>query len=156
MISALSSSWRTNIARQNHVPRCWRNWWSVLSHIAEDGSWTLQQHEVSVTSLMKAHFWRKLYMWVIHWNILCWPICVSCMNVFHFRPLTNVERQDVRERFDEDYMKWARAVIKYSKETQVKNSAIQLVVSGYSEDCSAHVLHGNAWSSWLKVHFCWS
>ena len=34
-------------------------------------------------------------------------------------------------------MKWARAVIKYSKETQVKNSAIQLVVSGYSEDCSA-------------------
>jgi len=48
-----------------------------------------------------------------------------------------IERQNVRERFDEDYMKWARAVIKYSKETQVKNSAIQLVVSGYSEDCSA-------------------
>ena len=48
-----------------------------------------------------------------------------------------MERQDVRERFDEDYMKWARPIIKYSKETQVKNSAIQLMVSVYSEDCSA-------------------
>ena len=66
---------------------------------------------------------------------------LCCMNVFHFRASQEfgliMERQDVRERFDEDYMKWARAIIKYSKETQVKNSAIQLMVSVYSEDCSA-------------------
>ena len=48
-----------------------------------------------------------------------------------------IDRPNVREHFDEDFMKWAVAVIKYSKETQVKNSAIQMVVSQYSEDTSA-------------------
>lgn len=43
----------------------------------------------------------------------------------------------MREQFDEDFMKWAVAVIKYSKETQMKNSAIQMVVSQHSEDSSA-------------------
>ena len=47
------------------------------------------------------------------------------------------DRPNVREHFDEDFMKWAVAVIKYSNKTQVKNSAIQMVASQYSEDTSA-------------------
>ena len=58
---------------------------------------------------------------------------------------------DVRERFHEDLMKWAMAVINYSRETQLNSSAIQQVVGGYSEDCSAgkswHVLFSLAYMS---------
>ena len=154
MISALSSSWRTNIARQNHVPRCWRNWWSVLSHIAEDGSWTLQQHEVSVTSLMKAHFWRKLYMWVIHWNILCWPIRVSCMNVFHFRPLRSLDLLLNIRMSERDLMRIIWNGLKQLWNTQKRHKWRTQQFSSWSVDIQrtvvlvgrvlAHMLHGSA------------
>lgn len=65
----------------------------------------------------------------------------SCMSFCHFQATQEfgliIDRPNVREQFDEDFMKWAVAVIKYSKETQVKNSAIQMVVSQHSEDSSA-------------------
>ena len=42
--------------------------------------------------------------------------------------------EDLREKFDDDYLKCARAVVSYCKETQVTSTAIQGLVSEYTED----------------------
>ncbi len=51
-----------------------------------------------------------------------------------------VDQPDIRDTFDEVFMKWARAVVKYSKETQVNSSAIQLILGATAEDCDAGML----------------
>ena len=45
-----------------------------------------------------------------------------------------VQHDDIREEFEEEYMRWARAVVKYCKTTQVTNTAIRGVVHDYTED----------------------
>ena len=42
---------------------------------------------------------------------------------------------DIREKCDENFVAWSKAVILYCKETQVKSTALQLVVGPYSKDC---------------------
>lgn len=47
------------------------------------------------------------------------------------------DQSDVRRHFDEQFMKWAGAVLKYCREIQANSSAIQLVITTFSEDCDA-------------------
>ena len=44
------------------------------------------------------------------------------------------DNHNMRDEFDDNFVKWMAAIIMYCKETQKKSSAIQEVVSSYSED----------------------
>ena len=41
---------------------------------------------------------------------------------------------DIRDHFEENFPVWARAIVTYCKETQVKSSSLQAETSAYSDD----------------------
>ena len=58
-----------------------------------------------------------------------------------------VSQANLRDYFESHFMKWAIAVIKYSKETQVHSSSIQHILQDYSEDADAGKLLGHCVAS---------
>lgn len=48
-----------------------------------------------------------------------------------------VQTEECREQFEENLLKWAHSIITYSKETQLRNSAVQTAVAKYAEDSDA-------------------
>ena len=41
---------------------------------------------------------------------------------------------NIREQFEEDFLKWANAIVKYCEETQQRSSAIQAELENYESD----------------------
>lgn len=44
------------------------------------------------------------------------------------------KKEHIRDEYEETFSQWIHAIVKYSRDTQVKNAAIQLETSGYTED----------------------
>ena len=68
-----------------------------------------------------------------------------------------VSQTNVRDNFEADFMKWALAVVKYAKETQVHSSAIQHILQDCSEDSDASKLLGECMilrGEHKQVHAC--
>ena len=46
----------------------------------------------------------------------------------------HIVQKNVRDTFDANLLCWARAIIVYAKETQVNNTALQMVLRNVGED----------------------
>ena len=46
------------------------------------------------------------------------------------------KRENLRDEFEESFPQWARAVVKYCKDTQVKSTALQAETEEFHEDIS--------------------
>ena len=51
-----------------------------------------------------------------------------------------MQKENCRDLFEENLVKWANAVIIYSKTTQVRNSVLQLALDGYDDICTTGML----------------
>ena len=48
-----------------------------------------------------------------------------------------VQQEYCRDDFDDNMIKWAHSIIVYCKTTQVRSTAIQIIVEDYDESVSA-------------------
>lgn len=44
------------------------------------------------------------------------------------------KKDDLRQKFEETFFLWCRAIITYCKETQVRSTALQIETAGWNED----------------------
>ena len=47
-----------------------------------------------------------------------------------------MQQENVRDDFEESFLKWIPLIVLYCKNTQVKNTTLKVVISGYSDDAS--------------------
>ena len=78
------------------------------------------------------------------WHPQCYVFFIRLSQEFGFV----CDQSDIRNHFDEEFLKWAKAVLKYCKETQVNSTAIQLVLKNFSEECHTGI---NTYFMWVLL-----
>ena len=48
-----------------------------------------------------------------------------------------LQRENIRDEFEQCFPKWAEAIIKYCKDTQVRSSILQKITADYTEDSAS-------------------
>ena len=53
------------------------------------------------------------------------------------------KKEDIRDTFEEVFPQWARAIVIYSRGTQIRSTALQTEIAGYADDMEdgVHMLH---------------